>query len=74
MQTKTKSKITRGCNNGEEVCSFEEEHDDDHYYFRLVHIREEKGEQDHKGGTPKHKMQIKTRNTSRRMYSDDEKV
>jgi hypothetical protein len=50
-QTKTKRKITRGCNNGEKVCSPEKEFDDDHYYFRLLHIREEKGEQAHKGGS-----------------------
>jgi hypothetical protein len=58
MQTKTKSKITRGCNNGEEVCSPKEKHDDDdddddRYYSRLLHIRENKGEQDHKGGNTK---------------------
>ncbi len=47
-QMQTKTKTIRGCNNGEEVCEFEE-HDDDHYYSHLLHIREEKGEQDHKG-------------------------
>jgi len=49
-QTKSKSKITR-CNNGEKVCSLEEKFDDDCYYFHLLHIREERGEQDRKGGS-----------------------
>jgi hypothetical protein len=53
MQTKTKSKITRRCNNGEEVYSPKEKHDDDddddRYYSRLLYIKEKKGEQDHKG-------------------------
>jgi hypothetical protein len=52
-QAKTKSKITRGCNNDEKVCSFEEELDDNRYYFCLLHIREERREEDHKGGNTK---------------------
>jgi hypothetical protein len=73
-QTKTKSKITRGCNNGEKVCSPEEELDDDHYYFHFLHIKEERGEQDHRGEHQKPKMQTKTRNKSRRVCSDGKKV
>jgi hypothetical protein len=54
MQPKTKRKITRKCSNGEEVYTLDE-HDDDRCSSRLLHIKEERGEQDQKGGNTKKK-------------------